>query len=321
MVGALTDALAWASVLAFVAGALVARRRRDLGRPVLAGAWALFGVFWAPLVGHFWLVQKSAIEGIATAVAVPACLYTGLLLLRGRESLFVLSRAVAVMGLLYLPFETVTLLEHWLIEVVTRQVEFAITAIGYDPVVTTDAEGVRNTFLFTGPDGHRYRTYIVLACSGIGSMVMFAGLIAAVRAPLGQKLRALAVSVPVIWVLNILRNVFIAVAFGRQWFRGLTDPAALVFGFSDPGLASFYVADRVIAQSLAVVVLVAILWAVVRQVPALVVVVEDVVYLLTRREYDLAGAFGTASSTVDGTAGLRTDGGGPDTGDGNGRDR
>jgi len=64
----------------------------------------------------------------------------------------------------------------------------------------------------------------------------------------------------------------------------------------------------VIAQSLAVVVLVAVLWAVVRQVPGLVVVVEDVVYLLTRREYDLAGAFGVAPEA--GRTDLRADGSG-----------
>jgi archaeosortase A (PGF-CTERM-specific) len=300
-----TDGLAWVAVLAFVAGAVLERRHGRLARSAFAGAWVAFGAFWAVLVPHFALVQKSAIEAIAAAVAVPACLYTGYLLVQGRDSLFVLSRAVAVMGLLYLPFETVPLLEQWLVEVVTRQVEVGITALGYDPAVTTGTDGVRNTFVFTGPDGHRYRTYIILACSGIGSMVMFAGLIAAVRAPMGRKLRALAVSVPVIWVLNVARNVFIAVAFGRQWFRGLADPAALAFGFSDPGLASFYVADRVIAQSLAVLALVVILWAVVRQVPALVVVVEDVVYLLTRREYDLASAFGLPGIRADGAGDSR----------------
>jgi hypothetical protein len=46
-----------------------------------------------------------------------------------------------------------------------------------------------------------------------------AGLIAAVRAPLRRKLRALAVSLPVIYGLNLLRNVFISIGFGEQLFQ------------------------------------------------------------------------------------------------------
>jgi len=294
-----SDVLAWTSVAAFVA-AWAARRHSDrAGRTVGFGAWLLFAAFWGSLIPHFALVAKSFVETVGAVIAVPLAAYTGYRLYGGRDSLFVLTRAVAVMGLLYLPFETFVVLERTLIEIVTVQVDWAIEALGYSPEVTADQTGFRSTFVFDG-DGQQYVTYIVLACTGLGAMVTFGGLIAAVDAPLGNKLRALAVTIPAIWVLNIARNAFIAIAYGHQWFQGLEGPARMLFGFEEPALASFYVADRVISQSLAVVALVGILWVVMRELPPLLAVVEDVLYLLTGSEYDLASAFDTEPARTDG---------------------
>ncbi|MFD1512434.1 archaeosortase A [Halomarina rubra] len=285
-----TDLLAWLVVGLFASGSLLATVDRRAGRAVSVAAWVVFAGFWAVLVPHFAFVAQSAIEGVAAAVAVPGCLYAGYLLARGRDSLFVLTRAVAVMGLVYLPFLTVTGLREWLILTVAQQTEWGINLLGYHPERITGHGEFESLFVFRR-HGLVNTTRIVLMCTGIGSMTIFAGLIAAVDAPLTRKLQAAAVSIPVIWVLNIVRNVFIAVAFGDQWFQWLHGPADALFALKGPEMASFYVADRVLAQSASVVVLVAILWLVVKYLPELLVVVEDVLYILTRREYDLASAF------------------------------
>lgn len=287
-----TDALAWLTVAAFVVAALVERRDRRLGRALGAVAWVAFAGFWALLVPHFALVQNSIVEGVLSALAVPGCLYVGYRLWRGRDSLLVLTRAVAVMGVVYLPFATVPWLARPLIEATARQIEFVFGLLGYSPGVATGDEGAASTFVFH-TDGHVYRTSIVLACTGLGSMTIFVGLVAAVRAPLHRKLRALAVAVPVIWALNLARNVFIALAQGKQWFADLYPEAVLfAFGASDPHLVSFLWADRVISQSLSVVALVGITWLVVREVPELSTVFEELVYLATGREMDLRGVVG-----------------------------
>jgi archaeosortase A (PGF-CTERM-specific) len=300
MVGVLSDSLAWAVVLAFAAGALVSRHDRERGRLVTAGAWALFGVFWLQLVPHFAFEQKSYIEGVLSAAAVPASLYTGYLLYDGRDSLFTLSRAVAAMGIIYLPFETIPAMtlagvsvpapRKVLIDVVTAQTHWLINALGYQPELVRGDAGYLNTFLFVLPDGHRIEFSLVLACTGLGSIAVFAGLIAAVEAPFERKARALALAVPVIYALNLLRTTFIAVVFGKQYMQWAVDTVLLLFGSSDPYMVSFFLSDRVISQSLAVVALVGIIYLVVRQLPELLTVVEDVLYLVTREEYDLAEA-------------------------------
>lgn len=243
MPGLVSDSLAWVAIGAFVAGALLYRRNEDTARYVTSAAWGLFALFWFQLVPHFAFVHKSYIEGFLSLAAVPACLYAGYLLYSGRETLFVLSRAVAVMGVIYLPFETIPafMLEGVsvpaprgvLMETVALQTKFLVNALGYSPGFIVSEQGFLNTFQFW--DGsHRITVEVVLACTGLGSMAIFGGLVAAVEAPLRRKLRALAVAIPVIYALNLLRTTFITIAFGKQYLHLFADEILFLFGSSDP---------------------------------------------------------------------------------------
>lgn len=134
---------------------------------------------------------------MGSVLAVPACIYVGYRLSLGRDSLFLAMRAVAVMGLIYLSADALPWLSGPLIETTTRQTEFLIEALGYHPTVSTGRDGLRNYILFRA-DGTLHATAIALTCTGLGSMAIFGGLIAAVDAPRWRKARALAVSIPVI---------------------------------------------------------------------------------------------------------------------------
>ncbi len=305
--GRFSDPLAWLSVLAFTTGALLSWRGSELARPVTVAAWVVFSVFWLSVFHHFAFEQKSFIEGIGTLAAVPISLYAGVLLARGRDSLFVLSRAIAAMGLIFFPFEAIPALQEFLIETVAQQTAFLMTLLGVDPTVVSGARipggkyaDYRNTFWFVDETGHTITYTILIACTGIGSMAIIGGLIAAVSAPLSRKLRALAISIPIIYGLNLLRNVFIAISFGLQKFHFYPDLVLALFGAEDPYKVSYFIADRIIAQSLSVVALVCIMWVVVRELPEVMVVVEDALYLVTGTEYDLQSALGV---------GMRADGG------------
>ncbi|MFB6354112.1 MAG: archaeosortase A [Halobacteriales archaeon] len=286
-----TDAVAWVVVGLLLAAWAVRPRAPERARALAAAGWVGFAGFWLLLVPRFALVMRSPIETVLSAVAVPAALYAGYLLWNGRESLFTLSRAVAIMGLVYLPFTTVPGLDRWAIEAVAAQTKWAITALGFEVALQAGPDhGYRSALVFT-TDGRQYVTHIVLACTGLGSMSIFAGLIAALDAPLDRKLEALGLAVGVIYVLNLVRNVFIAVAFGKQWFQVLVGPVMAVTGYTQPGLVSFFIADRVLSQSLSVVALVGITWLVVRRVPELLALVEEALFVVTRTEFDLHAAF------------------------------
>ncbi|KAB1189014.1 MULTISPECIES: archaeosortase A [Haloferax] len=301
MPGLLSDILAWVAIAAFVAGVVANGRDRELGRRVMAAAWVLFAIFWLQLIPHFTLVHKSYIEGLLTIAAVPASLYAGWLLYSGRDTLFVLSRAVAAMGIVYLPFETIPALtlfgttipapRGFLMETVAAQTNFLIQSLGYSTNMIPGDEGYLNTFLWM-QGSHRIEISVVLACTGLGSIAIFAGLIAAVDAPIRRKLRGLAIAVPIIYALNLLRTTFITISVGKQYFHVFVDEVLFLFGSSDPYLVSFFISDRIISQVLAVVALIGITYLVVREVPELLTVIEDVLYMVTGEEYDLHSELG-----------------------------
>jgi len=143
-----------------------------------------------------------------------------------------------------------------------------------------------NTFFF--PETGR-ASRVVFECTGIGAMAIFGGLIAAVDAPRRKKAIATVVSIAIIWTLNIGRNVFIAVANGYQWFAigWLEAPVMFLFGLSDPARVSFFVADRLLAQGLAVFALVGIAFLVSRWVPELLDIGEELLSVLLGREVRL----------------------------------
>lgn len=292
-----TDQLAWLSVGLFTAAVALDWYEGDAGRGraryLAAVAWTVFGVFWLALFPHFAFEQRSFIEGALSLAAFPASLYVGYLLLQGRETLFLLSRAIAFMGLIYLPFSLHAPAKKALIELVTWQGEIVMQSLGFEFQVVEREGGVRGTYFFVNEQAGEFTVNVLLACTGLGSMAIFGGLIAAVRAPLRRKLRALAIAIPVIWVLNLARVVFITLAFSQQWLQVAVEPTMALVGYENPNMVSYFISDRVIAQSLSVVALVGIAWAVAREVPELLTVGEDVLYVVTGDEYDLHDAVGT----------------------------
>jgi len=309
-----SDTLAWIVVASFVTGTILWPRRQELARRVLAGAWGLFALFWLQLVPHFAFVQKSYVEGIGSLLAVPVCLYAGYVLYDGRDSLVTLSRSVAWMGLIYLPFVTIPAVtvagitvpapRTVLIRLVTGQTYWLMELLGYEPTLVAGDTGLLNTFKFVTPGGHVILFSLILACTGLGSISIFGGLIAAVDAPFGRKLRGLAVAVPVIYLLNLARTTFIGLVFGKQYMQWFVDEVLFLFGGTDPYMVSFYLSDRVLSQSLAVVALIGVTYLIVHELPELLRIIEDALFLLTRREYDLA-------DTLDLPRPMATDGGEP----------
>lgn len=288
---ALTDAIGWVVVAGFTLSALLATRDdAHPARVVAAGSWVVFAVFWALLIEHFLIVKASIIEGVLVILAVPLCLYTAKLVLTTRPRILMLSRAIAVMGLVYLPFQTFPALANAAISI-TAQASYAlITLLGYHPDLLVQPDGYPHAIQFAVGD-HTITTYVLLACSGIGSIATVVGLITATTAPIRRRLTAIAIVAPIIYALNIIRVAFIAIAFGNQWFAWTKPLVFAVFPTTDPYKVSYYFADRILAQSLSVVVLVAITLGLLRILPELAALLDDALYIATRNEYNLRERF------------------------------
>lgn len=295
--------LAWTVLVVFLGGALLERYDREYARSVYVVGWVVLAALWLASIYQFVFDQKSLTEGAGVIVGIPLSLWVGYLLASGRDRLLIVSRAIAVMWLLYLPLSTVAILRDPLIDVVTWNTAIVLSLLPADFTVVAGSafpEGVEttarpftNSFLFQYPDeGFNVVYTIQLACTGLGSIAIFGGLIAAVKAPVKRKLKALAAAVGVIYVLNIARNVFIAYAYGTQKLQILPDLIVDLFALPSAYKVSYIVADRILAQFLSVVALVGITYIVVMQLPEVLAIVEEGLYVLTRKEYDLSRALG-----------------------------
>ncbi|SNZ04617.1 archaeosortase A, PGF-CTERM-specific [Natronoarchaeum philippinense] len=273
----------WAAIAAFLlTAALELTGRTRTARTTGAAAWVVFGVFWLLMFPYFAFDAKSIIEGVLSLAGLPLSLYAAYLLYTGRDSLLILSRAVAMMGLLYLPAMTIPAVKVFLIETVAQQAHFGMELLGYSPGIETGKNGYQSRFAFEG-----YSTYIVLSCTGIGSISIFGGAILAVRAPLARKAKAFALAVGVIWIANLARNVFVGLAAPLGWFdypifNTITDTLA-----GESMVTSFYVSHHLISQTLSVLALVGITLLVVRVLPELFAVLDEILFVLTGTEYDL----------------------------------
>ncbi len=101
---------------------------------------------------------------------------------------------------------------------------------------------------------------IILACTAIESMALFTGATLGVRADFSRKFKAFLISVPVIYVLDLFRNVFVAASFAYSWF----------------GENSFYIAHNVISKIGATLALILIAYGVFKLLPEL----ADLIYSL-----------------------------------------
>nr|WP_254864809.1 archaeosortase A [Halovivax gelatinilyticus] len=291
----LVDALAWLSIAGFVVAIVFEWRDRvDVARYVAAVSAALFGAFWLLMVPYYWGEVNSPLQSMLALAALPLCLYVGYLLVQGRDSLLVLVRAVAVMGIIYLPAETIPFFRQWLIETTAYQTHLAMDLVATSPGLNEGANGYESRFNFDSDETATGRTtYIILACTGLGSMAIFAGLIAAVRAPWKRKALGIGVAVGIIWFLNLVRNVFIGLATPHGWFQqGPFVYMATEWMGSVPERTSFLMSHNVIAQPLSVVALVFIAYVTIKLVPEVLAPLEEVLFVLTGTEYDLAETIG-----------------------------
>ncbi|MDQ2049306.1 archaeosortase A [Natronolimnohabitans sp. A-GB9] len=300
-----TDVLAWVAIGAFL-GALLLEWRgvREPARYLATGAWLTFGVFWLTMAPYYYYDVQSPLQTILAVVALPLCAYTGYLLWSGRDSLFLLTKAIAFMGLIYLPAETIPFVRQWLIETTAAQTHYGMELLGYSPGIEEGANGYESRFAFDPDETVTGRTtYIILACTGIGSMAIFGGLIAAVKAPLRRKLTGFALAVGVIWFLNLLRNVFIGLASPWGWFQQdwLVSFMTTYMG-AEANRVSYLVAHNYVSQVLSVVALLGITYLLIKILPEILEPLEEVLFVITGTEYDLFEALGRDDVRADGGA-------------------
>ena len=213
--------------------------------------WILFGVYWLTEIPNYLAIM----DYFNTTIMILAfVLFTmiGLTILKTKNlNVFLdVTAFSALSALFYFPFAIDPWLKRGIISVVADQTVALGNMLGFKIEKLSF-----NKIALNG----KY-VEIILACTGIESMALFAGATLGVKADLKRRLKAFMISVPVIYILNLFRNVFVVVAYGNEWF----------------GEDSFYIAHHVICKILATIALVLISLGVFRFLPEL----ADLIYNL-----------------------------------------
>jgi len=295
--------LGWIVLASFLIAIAADYVDRSYSQAAFVIAWVLFAAFWLSRIQPYFVEDGSFVRGIGAILGVILSVLVAKVFYEGSDALFTLSRAVAIAGVIYLPFIMITPLREQLILLVTDHTTWAMSQLGYNPPVVTELSEAgydreisgkeydfENTYVFPTEGGGSITFTIILACTGIGSMAVVTGLVTAVDAPWRRKFRALAIAIPIIYGLNIVRNVFIAIAYGHQHMHFFPDLTMAVFGIDNSLRVSYMWAHNIFAQVGSVIALIAIFWLIAREVPEITQPIEELLYLLTNERYDLAEA-------------------------------
>ncbi|OED08359.1 archaeosortase A [Methanosarcina sp. A14] len=275
------ESILWLAVGLMVASSVIPRTSRV--RKLVGGiGWGVFSIHWSYQPLHYLEIMDYA-NVLLTIVVALFCLLVAyimfleyrkgpLRIINNREVLHskfssqgeadslditsMLTSASALGALVYFPFANFAFLNTWIIGGVTSQVLWVLHYLEIPAYMKA-----WNMISLNG-----YTVEIILACTAIESIALFMGLIGAVRAPLSRLVMAFIVSVPVIYVLNLIRDIFVVVAYGEQWF----------------GADSFIIAHNYIAKAGSGIALFIISYAVLRILPELFGMIDGLWVILSK---------------------------------------
>ncbi len=225
--------------------------------------WVFLSVYWSMQLGRY-IELKDYVNIILVIAATAASLFIAYITFRakdidksGYEVFISLSRAASVGGLIYFLFAEVEFLNSWIISTVTGQGIRFIGRLGF-PVVQI----AWNQFAVNG-----MVIEIILACTAIESIALFSGIISSAKgATTLRKLQAFMISVPVIYILNIIRVSFTASAYGFSWF-GTPDE-------------SFHISEHIITKAGSLLALFLISYMVLKTLPEVSDMINGVVKIM-----------------------------------------
>jgi len=254
------NTLLWLSLILLLVSSLIYPNRETIAKYTGMAGWSLFGLFWTLMTPTFLFGKDSLIEGFGCLIAFPIGIFFAYLTYKERLNvLYRLGRGMSIMGLIYFPISWIEPLRQYIMELVAIQTVYIVELLFGQPLEilqSTKSDFMTRIYYVSDPGGGPLFTHIELACTGLGSIAIVVGVISILKEPIKQRLVAGILASILIYIFNLLRTVFITAAFGGQWFQYFESPIMSFTGYQDPRIASFFIADKVISQSLSVVVLV-----------------------------------------------------------------
>ncbi|MCC7575339.1 MAG: archaeosortase A [Methanomethylovorans sp.] len=255
----------WISISLMLFSAILSGKNSSK-RIIGAAGWSIFSIHWLQQPLHYIAIGDYVNVALTIAMSVFCMLIARTMYVqhtnrytptrREIDITYMATNAVAIGSVFYFPFAEIPALKEWLIGTVTNNIMWTLSMLGMSAYRTG------NMITYNG-----HTVEIILGCTAIESIALFMGLIASVNAPIKRLLAAFMVSVPVIYILNILRDVFVVVAYGEMWF----------------GPNSFAIAHHMIAKAGSGVALFVIAYMVMRILPEILELIDGLWNMITEQ--------------------------------------
>lgn len=229
-------------------------------------------VGWAALVGILfanfpeYLNENNIVYPFIAFLALPALWITIKQLYLENKVVFCMTRAAAIGFLIFAPFAYIETLGNLLIAFNISMLEWIFGLIGFSYTLID-----WNLFMHD-----IYSVKIILGCTGIQAIALILGIAWSVPSAARQKVLVFAAVVPTIIVMNLIRNMFVIIAYTEQWFPYLAEIASN----GEIGYESYFWSHNIISEfglSLVTVILVGI--AIITIIPGLKLFFIDVLGL------------------------------------------
>jgi archaeosortase A len=244
----MSDLLVITAFIVFLSFFIAGRNRKY---PAVAG-WACIVLNLLSELPAF-LREANFLYPALALLSLPFLAITAERLIRDDPAVLQLTRTAAIATVIWVPFALVPVLRDGLIAVTVTLASDLITALGHHPQLVAWDVILENGFA----------NQIILGCTGIMAIAIMLGVVFGEQnlTPRQAVLAFLLVVLP-IFLLNLLRVAVVFIAVSDRWFAGFPDPTGT-------GDANFFWAHNVCAEGLAIVFLLALVWALVRIIPSL----------------------------------------------------
>lgn len=239
----------------------------------IAGWISIIGVLFAKFPEY--IIANNFMYPVAAFLGIPFLIIIVPKLLEENEFSITLSRMAGIAYVIFAPFMLIPMLADWLIAVNVDLLAWMFTGLGF-PYELVEWNMFRADL---------YRVEIILACTGIQGMAIMLGVAWAIPSSVKQKVWSFFVVVPAIFVLNLVRNTFIIMAYGDQWFPYFPEIASN----GEIGYESFFWAHNFVAEIGALFAFIAIAYMLYRINPRLGEEMAGIVDLFVR---EIRGWFG-----------------------------
>ncbi|MDD3407352.1 MAG: archaeosortase A [Methanomicrobium sp.] len=200
-----------------------------------------FGAFgWIFLAFSFfgmtagYIIEFEFVYPFIAILSVPMFFITIKHCLMQDKTALQITSVAAIAFIIYALVAFINPLSEWMISSLVDNTVFALTAIGHPAAVSG-----WDTIISNG-----YSVIITFSCTPIVGIAVMIGLAAGIGDSSRQKLMASLFAVLSLVALNIIRLIFVVVAYSEQWFPYFFDLVANGY----PGYESFYWAHNVIGR-------------------------------------------------------------------------